>query len=107
MTLEKFATRLRRVTDSCEPDMAYHVGLELRNGAANYLFERSYRSPGIQPNSGDWDFRVFRCGWGTQLRGIIAHAPALLRWRSADLAEPYQVDTARNNETSIRWGTFW
>ena len=30
-----------------------HVGLELRNVAANYLFERSYSSPGIQPNSGD------------------------------------------------------
>ena len=30
-----------------------HVGLELRNVAANYLFERSYSSPGIQPTSGD------------------------------------------------------
>jgi hypothetical protein len=30
-----------------------HVRFELRNVAANYLFERSHKFPGIQPNSGE------------------------------------------------------
>jgi hypothetical protein len=36
--------------------VAGHEGLELRNVAANYLFERSYGFPGIQPNSGRRDY---------------------------------------------------
>jgi hypothetical protein len=35
------------------PDcVAGHVGLELRNVAANYPFEKSHRCAGIEPNSG-------------------------------------------------------
>jgi len=35
--------------------VAGHVRFELRNVAANYLFEKSHKFPGIQPNSGDRD----------------------------------------------------
>jgi len=34
-------------------------GLELRNVDANYLFERSRRFAGIQPNSGLWRLFAF------------------------------------------------
>jgi hypothetical protein len=44
------------------------VGLELRNVAANYPFERSHRFPGIQPNSGHRDYSRVSCDVGdTQL----------------------------------------
>jgi hypothetical protein len=43
-------------------------GLELRNVDANYLFERSQRFAGIQPNSGFGDYSRLSCGVGdTQL----------------------------------------
>jgi hypothetical protein len=37
-------------------------GLELRNVDANYLFERSHRFAGIQPNSGCGDYSRLSCG---------------------------------------------
>src|SRR5438046_8276645 len=39
-------------------------GLELRNVDANYLFERSHRFAGIQPNSGFRDYSRLSCGVG-------------------------------------------
>jgi len=36
-------------------------GLELRNVDANYLFERSHRFAGIQPNSGLGDYSPLSC----------------------------------------------
>jgi hypothetical protein len=43
-------------------------GLELRNVDSNYLFERSHRFAGIQPNSGFGDYSRLSCGVGdTQL----------------------------------------
>src|SRR6266446_2936681 len=48
------------------PDcVAGQTGLELRNVAANYPFERSHRFAGIQPNSGDRDYSPFSCAAGT------------------------------------------
>jgi hypothetical protein len=45
------------------PDcVAGHVRFELRNVAANYLFERSHKFPGIQPNSGRRDYSRLSCG---------------------------------------------
>src|SRR5919201_611816 len=41
---------------------------DLRNVVANYLFERSHRFAGIQPNSGHGDYSHLSCGAGdTQL----------------------------------------
>jgi hypothetical protein len=45
--------------DDC---MAGHVRFELRNVAKNYLFERSHKFPGIQPNSGRRDYSRLSCG---------------------------------------------
>jgi trypsin-like peptidase len=44
--------------------LAGHVGLELRNVAANYPFERSHRFAEIQPNSGFGDYSRLSCGVG-------------------------------------------
>ena len=45
-----------------------HVRFELRNVVANYLFERSHRFAGIQPNSGQGDPSRLSCSAGdTQL----------------------------------------
>ena len=51
------------------PDCVAGVrGLELRNVDANYLFERSHRFAGIQPNSGFGDYSRLSCRTGdTQL----------------------------------------
>ena len=47
------------------PDCVAGVGgLELRNVDANYLFERSHRFAGIQPNSGFGDYLRLSCGVG-------------------------------------------
>src|SRR2546426_3319794 len=54
------------------PDcVAGHEGLELRNVAANYPFERAHRFAGIQPNSGDRDYSRLSCAAGTG----AAHVP--------------------------------
>jgi hypothetical protein len=58
--------------------MAEHVGLELRNVAANYLFERWHRFAGIQPNSGFGNYSRLSCGVGdTRLGRSWADARAL------------------------------
>jgi hypothetical protein len=47
---------------SWRPDcVAGHVRFELRNVAKNYLFERSHKFPGIQPNSGRRDYSRLSC----------------------------------------------
>jgi hypothetical protein len=45
------------------------VGLELRNVVANYLFEKSRRFAGIQPNSGHRDYSRLSCGVGQMQLG--------------------------------------
>jgi Bacterial extracellular solute-binding proteins, family 5 Middle len=51
------ATSCRMSLSSRETDcVAGHVGLELRNVAANYPFERPHRFPGTKPNSGHRDY---------------------------------------------------
>ena len=47
--------------------MAGHVGLELRNVAANYPFERSHRFAEIQPNLGHRDYSRAAALGDTQL----------------------------------------
>jgi uncharacterized protein len=42
--------------------VAGHVRFEFRNVAKNYLFERSHKFPGIQPNSGRRDYSRLSCG---------------------------------------------
>jgi hypothetical protein len=49
--------------------LAGHVGLELRNVVAKYLFERSHRFPGIEPNSGHRDYSRLSCGVGDRQLG--------------------------------------
>jgi hypothetical protein len=52
------------------PDcVAGHAGLELRNVAANYRFERSHRFAGIQPNSGFGDYSRLSCSAGNKQLG--------------------------------------
>jgi hypothetical protein len=54
---------------SAGPFRAWRPNPELRNVAANYLFERSHKFPGIQPNSGRRDYSRLSCGVAeTQLR---------------------------------------
>jgi hypothetical protein len=53
------------------PDCVAGVGgLELRNVDANYLFERSHRFAGIQPNSGFGDYSRLSCGVGMRSSGV-------------------------------------
>jgi hypothetical protein len=53
---------------------------DLRNVAANYPFERSYRLAGIQPNSSDRDYSRLSCGVGdTQLGPNPAESASVLR----------------------------
>src|SRR5436190_10836627 len=46
-------------------------GLELRNVDANYLFERSHRFAGIQPNSGFGDYSRLSCVAGIRSSGPV------------------------------------
>jgi hypothetical protein len=43
---------------------------DLRNVDANYLFERSHRFAGIQPNSGCGDYSRLSCGAGIRSSGV-------------------------------------
>src|SRR5215470_15007958 len=43
---------------------------DLRNVDANYLFERSHRFAGIQPNSGFGDYSRLSCGVGNTQLGV-------------------------------------
>jgi hypothetical protein len=65
-------------------------GLELRNVDANYLFERSHRFAGIQPNSGCGDYSRLRCSAGdTQLGWVLPGSAASAlhgRWPSFGVA---------------------
>jgi hypothetical protein len=67
----------QRVHDNCraahlrENDCVAGVGeLELRNVDVNYLFERSHRFAGIQPNSGCGDYSRLSCGAGIRGSGV-------------------------------------
>jgi hypothetical protein len=42
--------------------VAGHVGLELRNVVANYVFERCDRFPEIKPNTSHRDYSRLSCG---------------------------------------------
>jgi hypothetical protein len=70
--LEAWPYRRLRARDkrATETDcVAGHVRFELRNVAANYLFERWHRFAGIQSNPGQRDYSRLSCGAGdTQLR---------------------------------------
>src|SRR6266478_1287912 len=70
------------------PDWLAGVGgLELRNVDANYLFERSHRFAGIQPNSGFGDYSRLSCGVGdTQLGRRPGSRQGCLRATPAELA---------------------
>jgi hypothetical protein len=73
-------------SSSGRPDcVAGHVRFELRNVAANYLFERSHRFPGIQPNSGHRDYSRLSCGVAETQLGPSARISAafLARAQSA------------------------
>jgi hypothetical protein len=52
-------------------------GLELRNVVANYLFERSHRFTGIQPNSGFGDYSGLSAALGIRSSGVAEQTPAL------------------------------
>jgi len=70
--------------------VAGHVGLELRNVVANYLFESSRRFAGSKPNSGHSDHSHLSCGaGGTQLGpgASIPRASSRTRWSSICIAE--------------------
>jgi hypothetical protein len=56
--------------------VAGHVRFELRNVAANYLFERSHKFPGIQPNSGRRDYSRLSCGVAEMQLGPSARISA-------------------------------
>jgi hypothetical protein len=49
--------------------LAGHVGLELGNVVAKYLFERPHKFPGIQPNSGHRDYSRLSCDAGEMQLG--------------------------------------
>src|SRR5438045_9464357 len=60
------------------PDCLAGVGgLELRNVDANYLFERSHRFAGIQPNSGFGDYSGLSAALGIRSSGVAEQTPAL------------------------------
>jgi hypothetical protein len=87
--------------------VAGHVGLKLRNAVANYAFETSHRSGGIEPNSRHRDHsRLSCCAGGTQLRlsgfgGVLAQtlvsrrppksAPGRWRRRRANVSPIFET----------------
>ena len=88
----------------CVPGVA---GLELRNDDGNYLFERSHRFAGIQPNSGFGDYSRLSCGVGdTQLgrgRFGLAYLRELATLDLDFVEQPHVLDRSIFRETRGRW----
>ena len=90
-------------------------GLELRNVDANYLFERSHRFAGIQPNSGFGDYSRLSCGVGDTQLGRIStcrHVGATVARAGLPLTSLMQADfvlflfssiTSLRENRQIRW----
>jgi hypothetical protein len=71
------------------PDCVAGVrGLELRNVAANYPFERSHRFAGIQPNSGYRDYSRLSCGMGIRSSGLVLPGPPTVAAKRATSVIP-------------------
>jgi hypothetical protein len=82
---------LERTCSQRRDCLAGHEGLELRNVAANYPFERAHRFAGTQPNSGDRDYSRLSCAagempLGPRVAGIFSKRLMRDVWPSSGIA---------------------
>ncbi len=73
--------------------MAGHVGLELRNVAANYPLERLHRFAESRPNSGHRDYARLRCAAGETPLGPCAAGIFSRRYTPMLTIERHRGDT--------------